>query len=178
MAVQASPQLSPWKQPIAAALNAAAERFGLEPALVRAVAWIESSGNPRAVSAVGAQGLMQLMPATSAMLGVRDPFDPLDNANGGAKYLAQLMKKVGQLEHALYAYNWGPGNVARGGPVPASVQKYARDVLARLEVERQFDPFYSAPAAAPTEVVAAPGHSFSCPHCGHSLRVVGGDRGA
>lgn len=81
------------------------------PDLVKAVMQVESAGKPKAVSGKGAAGLMQLMPATAKDLGVEDRFDPEQNVDGGSRYLAQQLKKFGQPELALAAYNWGPRNI-------------------------------------------------------------------
>lgn len=101
----------------AADIQAAAQRHGVDPALVRAVVAAESGGNPRATSQAGAMGLMQLMPGTARSLGVADAYDPKQNLEGGTRYLADLTEKFG-LEQGLAAYNAGPGNVARYGGVP------------------------------------------------------------
>ena len=94
-------------------------RHGLAPALVLAVASVESGFQPKAVSPKGAQGLMQLMPATAASLGVSDAFDPETNLEGGSRYLAELIALYGgDLTKALAAYNAGPGAVKRHGGVP------------------------------------------------------------
>jgi soluble lytic murein transglycosylase-like protein len=82
------------------------------PSLVRAVMKVESGGKQEAVSAKGATGLMQLMPATAKALGV-DPKDPQENVEGGSKYLQQMLNKYGKKDIALAAYNWGPGNIDR-----------------------------------------------------------------
>lgn len=95
----------------------AARRYGIDPDLLRAVAWTESRGNNNAVSPKGARGIMQLMPATAAQLGV-DPNDPIANINGGAAYLAQQIATFQDVPLALAAYNAGPGAVRRYGGIP------------------------------------------------------------
>ena len=97
-----------------------AQTMGVSAELVRAVIQAESNFTPRAVSAKGAMGLMQLMPATARELGVSDPFHPEQNIRGGVTYLARLLAKYDQkVELALAAYNAGAGNVVRyGNAVP------------------------------------------------------------
>lgn len=93
-----------------------AERVGLPAALIHSVVRTESAYKPDAVSPVGAQGLMQLMPGTAQELGVENSFDPQQNLLGGSRYLKGLLQKYnGDLDHALAAYNWGQGNVDRKG---------------------------------------------------------------
>jgi soluble lytic murein transglycosylase-like protein len=88
----------------------------IRPDLVRAVVQVESAFNPYAVSPKGAQGLMQLMPATARALGVSNPFNPLDNIRGGVRYLRQLLDRYDNDEVlALAAYNAGPEAVAKYG---------------------------------------------------------------
>ena len=109
-----------------------AAKYGVEEALVRAVIRMESGGQTAAVSPKGAMGLMQLMPGTARMLGVEDPFDPVQNLEGGIKYLSQLSDKYqGDLVKTLAAYNAGPGRVDSYGGVPpfAETQKYVKNVL-------------------------------------------------
>ena len=90
-------------------ITAAARWHGLEPAIVKAVIKCESRFDPRAQSPRGAQGLMQLMPGTQAMLGVSNPFDPQRNVTSGTQYLAMLKQTFGgDLRLALAAYNAGP----------------------------------------------------------------------
>ncbi len=116
---------------VQSAIQAAAAATGLSPALLKAVATVESGLNPTAVSSAGAVGLMQLMPSTAATLGV-NPNNTASNALGGAEYLKGLLNQFGQnLSLALAAYNAGPGAVEHYGGVPpyAQTQNYVQDVL-------------------------------------------------
>jgi soluble lytic murein transglycosylase-like protein len=123
-------------------LHAIADRHAadhsISPALVRAVIQAESAWNIRAVSVKGAQGLMQLMPATASDLGVTDPFDPEQNIRGGVKYLRFLLDRYdGNFELALAAYNAGPGAVDRHGrkvPPYRETQAYVRKIVSVSEV--------------------------------------------
>lgn len=116
---------------IEALLVEAAARHQVPLALLRAVVAVESGFRADAVSRVGAQGLMQLMPDTARDMGVKDPFDPADNVNGGARYLAFLLKHFKDEELAVAAYNAGPGRVARAGRIPdiAETRAYVQNVL-------------------------------------------------
>ena len=116
--------------------EAAAKRHGLDPGLVLAVVAVESAFRPDAVSPKGAQGLMQLMPGTAASLGVRDPFDPEQNLEGGARHLRGLVEEYrGDLTKALAAYNAGSGAVRRHAGVPpyAETREYVKRVLRRYQ---------------------------------------------
>ena len=114
---------------IQSALASASSSYGVPLSLLTSVAAAESSYNPAAVSPKGAQGLMQIMPANDASLGITNPFDPQQSANAGAKYLAQLYGQYGDWRTALIAYNEGPGNLASQGPFSSS-QSYADSILA------------------------------------------------
>ncbi|WP_394730474.1 lytic transglycosylase domain-containing protein [Altererythrobacter sp. GH1-8] len=114
-------------------------RYDLSPALIEALVWQESRWNQGAVSPKGARGLAQLMPATARYLQV-DPDDPVQNLEGGARYLREQLDRFdGNLEWALAAYNAGPGRVerARGVPRIRETQDYVASIMARLT---QFTP--------------------------------------
>jgi len=111
---------------------AAAREHRLAPELVKAVVLVESGMNPTARSPKGAQGLMQLMPATARELGVQAPYEPEENVRGGARYLRRMLDLFdGDRELALAAYNAGPGNVRKHGGIPpfAETQYYVDKVL-------------------------------------------------
>lgn len=116
---------------IATIVEREAKRFNLDPLLIEEVIRQESNFQPVAVSPVGAQGLMQLMPGTAAMMGVRDINDPSDNIAGGARYLAEQLSTFGRLDLALAAYNAGPGSVLQYGGVPpyAETQNYVARIV-------------------------------------------------
>jgi soluble lytic murein transglycosylase-like protein len=100
-------------------IEEAAAQFDVDSDLIHAVIQAESSFNPLAVSSVGAQGLMQLMPVVQEELGVTDPFEPRQNIMAGTKYLKRLLDRHdGDVALALASYNAGPGNVARYRGVP------------------------------------------------------------
>jgi soluble lytic murein transglycosylase-like protein len=113
-------------------IHDASEKYGVDEGLISAVIQAESNFNPSAVSSAGAQGLMQLMPATASSLGVTDPLDPAQNVNGGVKLLSQLLDRYdGNTSLALAAYNAGPGAVAAYGGIPPyqETQTYVNRVL-------------------------------------------------
>jgi soluble lytic murein transglycosylase-like protein len=121
------------RQQFAPLIEAAADKYSLDPALLHAVIRAESSYNPGAVSHKGAAGLMQLMPGTADRFGVRDRFDPVENIEGGARYLRELMGMFqSDVRLAVAAYNSGENTVKKFGyqipPIPET-QDYVVRVL-------------------------------------------------
>lgn len=117
---------------LVAIVSEAALRHGVEPELLCAVAWTESRFRPYVVSPVGAKGLMQFMPATGRKFGIRELMNPMESAEGGARYIRYLLDEFdGRLNLALAAYNAGPGAVRKGGGVPqiAETVNFVRTVL-------------------------------------------------
>lgn len=150
---------------VSKALAAAATAHGVPVNLLRAIAYVESRGNPLAVGPATrtgeqAKGLMQLMAAVQKDYGVTDPFDPAQSANAGAAFIAKLITKFGgDVGLALAGYNWGPRRVETAvrehSALPAQVQRYVERVNARWRIEDG------------GEVAAVPLCSRSCPlHCG------------
>ena len=118
----------------------AAEKYGLDPKLVKSVVIVESGGDPRAVSHKGAAGCMQLMPGTAADLGVRNRLDPWQNIAAGTQYLRDLLVRFnGDLVLALAGYNAGEGAVEQHGGVPpyAETRGFVRKVLALYKGREQ-----------------------------------------
>jgi murein DD-endopeptidase MepM/ murein hydrolase activator NlpD len=106
--------------PYSKEIRSAAVKAGIDPLLLTSVVRAESGFRADAVSKVGAQGLAQLMPATSRSMGVKDPFDPATNVAAGARYLANNLRIYGRTDLALAAYQAGKGAVAEAGGIPDS----------------------------------------------------------
>ena len=108
----------------------ASQIYNIPAAFIKAVIKIESNFNPRAVSRVGAMGLMQLMPATANHMKVEDPFDPRQNIMGGTRYLRRLADRYdGDINLVLSGYHAGPGNVEKAGGIPfEKTQNYVKNV--------------------------------------------------
>ena len=149
----------PADTPYAAEITAAAKANGIDPALLAGLVKQESGFKADAGSHAGARGLTQLMPATAAGLGVTNVLDPVQNLNGGAKYLKQQLDAFnGDTALALAAYNAGPGAVKRFGGIPpyAETQNYVRIV-------QQNAAAYRTPSAASASSAATPYSSSNAP---------------
>jgi soluble lytic murein transglycosylase-like protein len=111
----------------------AGEKSGVDPRFIHAVIKQESKYNPKAVSYVGAEGLMQMMPATAKRFGLKDPFDATANVEAGTKYLKWLLKRFdGDVSLALAGYNAGEGSVDKYKGVPpfSETQNYVKKIVA------------------------------------------------
>lgn len=138
-----APRFEPLPAEIEQIVQAAGSRYNVDPALLHAMIRVESSYKPRAVSNKGAMGLMQLMPATAARYGVRDPYDPMDNISGGAAYLSDLISMFpSDLRLAVAAYNAGENNVIKyGNRIPPfhETQNYVERVLNHYNNNLQYN---------------------------------------
>lgn len=132
-------------------IDMAEEKYGLPPGSMRSLVQAESGGNPGIVSPKGAVGLTQLMPGTARDLGVNNPRDPAQSIDGGARYLKQQMDAFGgNLDHALVAYNWGPGNAkmwVQSGADPARLPAETRAYLPKVRGGMGDQPEAPQPAA-------------------------------
>ena len=139
--------------PYGAQIRNAARTYGLDPALVASVIAVESNFNSQAVSKKSALGLMQLLPETAAQLAVRNAFDPVQNIDGGTRYLKQLLDHYGQnLTLALAAYNAGPKRVDfyHGIPPLGETRSYINRVIARLQNQPSLMKQFFPPATSQT----------------------------
>ena len=138
----ASPSSSSNRNAYDAYIRDSAARHGVDPALIKAMMHTESAFNPNARSPVGAQGLMQLMPATARRFSVNNPWNPAENIEGAAKYIAWLKRRFNNnLEHVVAGYNAGEGNVDKYGGIPPfrETQNYVKKVLGRYNNLYKFD---------------------------------------
>lgn len=142
---------------VRALVQEAAAKHEVDPLLVHSVIETESSYNPYAVSRAGAEGLMQLMPATARELGVKNSFDPRQNIEAGVRYLKQLQEQYKDDRLALAAYNAGPAAVARYKWVPPyrETREYVAKVTGRYAQARRANPPPPAPPAAEPPVRVA-----------------------
>jgi soluble lytic murein transglycosylase-like protein len=151
---------APDPTPVPTGINDAVERIAYEqslpPQLIHSVIKVESNYNPYAISNKGARGLMQLIPDTARRFGVNDAFNPVENIQGGAKYLRYLLDLYhGDYPLALAAYNAGEDAVARYGGIPpyAETQNYVIQVRKQLEAAKKA----AAKAPAPVQVTETKG---------------------
>ncbi len=139
-------------------IDNAAKSYGVDPRLIHAVIRAESGYNERAVSNKGAVGLMQIIPSTGEMLGVKNLHDPVENIFGGTRYLSQLLKMFnGNMELALAGYNAGENAVIKYGhriPPYAETQAYVPKVMAFYK-SPELNKFVSPPAPVPSGQPAA-----------------------
>lgn len=130
----------------------------ISDAVLDAVEFVESRGNPNAVSPVGAMGAYQFMPGTAGDLGI-DPFDPVAARGGARKYLSYLYDQTGSLEDALRAYNFGLGNLKKSGSknLPRETKDYVARVMARLgQKEQGIQPSLVSQPANPQDPIPPP----------------------
>jgi Transglycosylase SLT domain len=152
---QAGPQTSTSRN-LGTIIGDASSRSRIDADFIASVIHAESANNPRAVSRAGAQGLMQLMPETARNLGVKDSFDPVDNVDGGVRFLRELLLRYhGDAAKALAAYNAGPHRVEqyKGVPPYRETQAYVARVISdynrRKLAQRQPPSKLTAEASGP-----------------------------
>jgi soluble lytic murein transglycosylase-like protein len=121
-------------------ISEAAARTGISSSLLKAVIYVESYFNPKAVSKKGALGLMQIMPENLDALNIKDPFDPWENIMGGAYYFKTMLDRFsGQVDLALAAYNAGPTVVEKYNDIPPypETQRYVKKVMRAFRIYRK-----------------------------------------
>ncbi|MCU1233217.1 MAG: Lytic transglycosylase, catalytic [Candidatus Solibacter sp.] len=172
-----APEQTAYPTGIAEAVERIAAEHSLPAQLIHSVIKVESNYNPHALSNKGAQGLMQLIPSTARRFGVSDAFNPIQNIQGGAKYLRYLLDMFdGSYPLALAAYNAGEAAVTRYGGIPpyAETQNYV--VLVRKQLEQARKDAAAKQAAKPAPVVEAkqtgPAHVVEEVQADGSVRYV------
>jgi soluble lytic murein transglycosylase-like protein len=156
-----------------------ARNHGIDPNLIDLVIRMESGYNPRALSSKGARGVMQLMPGTASMYGVKDSFDPFDNIRGGVRYLRDLLVRFNSdIELALAAYNAGPEAVARHGGVPpyGETRNYVSSILAAYQNKSSLTTLAGGFGKPATPVAVA--QVKSTPRVATPIKVAGPTRAA
>jgi hypothetical protein len=159
----------PWRRLAGAytePIELAARSHRLDPVLLTAMAQVESAFGPTAVSPKGAQGLLQLMPATAARFGVKDAFDASQNIDGGARYLSWLLQRYdGRTELALAGYNAGEAAVDRYSAIPPfrETRDYVDKVLAHARRLRGPGVEHSGPVVARGGALGAPSAALASP---------------
>jgi len=123
------------RESIASIVAAKASLYGVNPDFVHAIIKCESNYDVQALSRAGAMGLMQLMPETAADLGVKNPWSPAENIDGGVRYILAMLKEFRDPWKALVSYNCGPEILRQGLPIPGESRRYASKVL-RVFVKR------------------------------------------
>ena len=121
-------------------ISEASARTGISSSLLKAVIYVESYFNPKAVSKKGALGLMQIMPQNLEALNIKDPFDPWENIMGGAYYFKTMLDRFsGQVDLALAAYNAGPTVVEKYNDIPPypETQRYVKKVMRAFRIYRK-----------------------------------------
>lgn len=144
-----APRMPLMQAPYGQLIQTAAQKYGVDADLVFSVIAAESNFNPNAVSRRGARGLMQLLPATATRLGVKDIYDPVQNIDGGTRYLRELLSLYrGDLVLTVAAYNAGPGALQKYGRVPPyrETQSYIR-AIRKTYAQRKLKPETKAEAS-------------------------------
>lgn len=126
-------RLQPTRGEIDRIIEEKARKYGVNPNFIKALVECESGYEVYACSKAGAMGLTQLMPETCKDMGVKDPFSPEQNVDGGTRYLVSLLREFRDARKALYAYNCGPEVVRQGNVIPLESKRFANAVLAHFK---------------------------------------------